>query len=100
MRRRCRKFLRNWIWADSSGGSSDWPKAKSPAELCTVAGNTGNVKCLIKNAVTRKGAPPASRLDSAVLALMPKTSDPGFDTESPQQYCGPRSRFRHCPQTL
>src|SRR5438874_2269368 len=28
MRRRCRKFLRNWIWAGSSGGSSDWPKAK------------------------------------------------------------------------
>src|SRR5437867_3768670 len=27
MRRRCRKFLRNWIWAGSSGGSSDWPKA-------------------------------------------------------------------------
>src|SRR2546430_6696362 len=28
MRRRCRKFLRKWIWAGSSGGSSDWPKAK------------------------------------------------------------------------
>src|SRR5882672_8114147 len=27
MRRRCRKFLRKWIWAGSSGGSSDWPKA-------------------------------------------------------------------------
>src|SRR5947209_462327 len=28
MRRRRRKFLRKWIWAGSSGGSSDWPKAK------------------------------------------------------------------------
>ena len=28
MRRRCRKFLRKWIWAGSSGSSSDWPKAK------------------------------------------------------------------------
>src|SRR5438034_3870466 len=27
MRRRCRKFLRKWIWAGSSGSSSDWPKA-------------------------------------------------------------------------
>src|SRR6476660_7829092 len=63
MRRRCRKFLRNWIWAGSSGGSSDWPKAKSPAELCTVAGNAGNVKCLIKNTATQKGVPPPSYWD-------------------------------------
>src|SRR5882672_7315815 len=27
MRRRCRKFLRKWIWAGSSRSSSDWPKA-------------------------------------------------------------------------
>src|SRR5437667_8860588 len=38
-------------------------KLKSPAELCTVAGNAGNVKCLIKNTETQKGLPPPSYWD-------------------------------------
>src|SRR5205814_3829688 len=44
-------FLENGFGPVAAEAHRTGQKLKSPAELCTVAGNLGNVKCLIKNGV-------------------------------------------------
>src|SRR5437762_12035744 len=54
MRRRCRKFLRKWIWAGSSGGSSDWPKAKITRGTLYGSRKPGERQVFNKERCTRK----------------------------------------------